>query len=131
MANPLARPRWRALALATVLLGGFLLITPSPTLARVPGDGRPIILMYCDTFRLAEFQATLYVGSMQVPAITGCIVISPFYPTDIEDQQIVMGPVQDADGDTFAVYEILLDDGRTIYPFAWWAPKFSPIGYEV
>lgn len=106
-----------------------------PAHASVPGDGRPVVMAWCFTIEFAEQLSLALVGKPNGSLPGGCTIVSPFFPTDLSDQKLVIGPLRDFDNDPFAVFEVHSPTDPTrppIYAFVWWgAPRFNPTGWGV
>jgi hypothetical protein len=112
-----------------LILVMFLAVTAH---ARVPGSGRPILIVMCASLAEALVMVERFVAGEQYGATPStCRGVNPFYPTDLENQKLVAGPLVDWEGDPFALYEVNMNSGGIIYAFVWWRPEFSPIGTRI
>ncbi len=120
------------LLLIACLAAGFLLQISSPVHGEIPGDGRPVNISTCGDIAGAQAYATALTNEKpHYPP--GCVQVKFYYPPAkfLRITPILIGPLIDWEGDTFAVFDVALPNGVSIYPFIWWAPGYSPIGMRI
>ena len=119
----------RHFLLISALVGGILLQFSSPARGQVQ---RPVTLIACWSLDAAMLAVERFVNNPSaLGSLPQCNRVRPFYPTDIERETLVIGPLVDGDGDSFGVYQVELDDGRTVWAFTWFPKGFKPIGMKV
>lgn len=128
----LIAPLRRGFLILAVAITAWLQIS-TPVHGEVPGNGQPIALLACRTLAAAELVVAQLVVS-SAPIGGGCLLYRPpVYPTPqmLREATLVIGPLSDWEGDTFAVFEATNSTGMTVYPFVWWGPGYAPMGMEI
>ena len=117
----------RHFLLISALIGGIFLTSPARGQVQ-----RPVTLMACWNLDAAMFAVERLVNNPNdLGTLPSCNMVRPFYPTKIEREKMVIGPLTDGDGDLFGVYHVELNDGRAAWAFTWFPRGFKPVGMKV